>query len=161
MITAWMFWVPDPMALNGVSRASWRSPPLRLVSVPSSLSSASSPASWWSGFFFDRIRIDDPVGATAVHLAKGCSEPSHWAFSPTHRLPGRSGGQARLLLRRHGPARSTAPGNRADAVVVFALSMAFWFVTKLLSNGIRVSGRRRWKAWTTTHGTQSSQLPAG
>jgi Amt family ammonium transporter len=91
--------------------------------------------------FFDRIRIDDPVGATAVHLANGVfgtiavglfADPSV-APSAAVAKPGllMGGGMAQL-----GP---QLIGVALVAGVVFALSLGFWLVTKLVFGGIRVS----------------------
>lgn len=91
--------------------------------------------------FFDRIRIDDPVGATAVHLANGVfgtialglfSDPTV-APSAAVAKPGlfMGGGMAQL-----GP---QLLGVAVIGAMTFGLSMAFWYVTKLVSGGIRVT----------------------
>lgn len=90
--------------------------------------------------FFDRVRIDDPVGATAVHLANGVfgtiavglfADPTV-APSAAVAKPGLflGGGMAQL-----GP---QLLGVAVIALIVLGLSAAFWYATKLLSNGIRV-----------------------
>ncbi|ACL65071.1 ammonium transporter [Anaeromyxobacter dehalogenans 2CP-1] len=91
--------------------------------------------------FFDRIRVDDPVGATAVHLANGVfgtialglfADPTVAPCAAVAK-PGLflGGGMAQL-----GP---QLLGVGVVAVSVFTLSLAAWYVTKLLSGGIRVT----------------------
>jgi len=91
--------------------------------------------------FFDKIKIDDPVGATAVHLANGVfgtlavgvlADPTV-APSAAVAKPGLflGGGMAQL-----GP---QLIGIAVVGVSVFVLSFAFWMVTKLVTGGIRVT----------------------
>ncbi len=91
--------------------------------------------------FFDRVRIDDPVGATAVHLANGVfgtialglfADPSV-APSAAVAKPGLflGGGFAQL-----GP---QLLGVVVVGGIVVALSAVFWWATKLLTGGIRVT----------------------
>jgi Amt family ammonium transporter len=92
-------------------------------------------------FFFDRIRIDDPVGATAVHLANGVfgtialglfADPTV-APSAAAAKPGLffGGGFAQL-----GP---QLLGVVVIGALVFVLSYVFWRLIKLALGGIRVT----------------------
>jgi Amt family ammonium transporter len=147
MITAWMFLgKPDlGMALNGcLAGLVAITAPCAFVSVPSSLiiGIIAGVLVVLAVFFFDRIRIDDPVGATAVHLANGVfGTIALGLFADPTVCPAAAAAKPGLFLG--GGMAQLGPqllGVALIAVVVFALSMAFWFVTKLLSNGIRVSG---------------------
>ncbi|MBI5904745.1 MAG: ammonium transporter [Deltaproteobacteria bacterium] len=92
-------------------------------------------------FFFDRIRIDDPVGATAVHLANGVfGTIALGLFSDPTVCPAAAVAKKGLFLG--GGIAQLGPqllGVAVIAAAVFILSMVFWYVTKALSNGIRVS----------------------
>jgi Amt family ammonium transporter len=92
-------------------------------------------------FFFDRIRIDDPVGATAVHLANGVfGTIALGLFADPAACPAAAVAKKGLLLG--GGMAQLGPqllGVALIAVAVFLLSLGFWYVTKALSNGIRVS----------------------
>jgi Amt family ammonium transporter len=91
--------------------------------------------------FFDRIRIDDPVGATAVHLANGVfGTIALGLFADPTVAPSAAVAKRGLFLG--GGMEQLGPqllGVGVVALVVVGLSATFWFVTKLLSNGIRVS----------------------
>ncbi|MHB8763344.1 MAG: ammonium transporter [Deferrisomatales bacterium] len=91
--------------------------------------------------FFDKIRIDDPVGATAVHLANGVfGTLALGLFADPTVCPAASVAKPGLLLG--GGMAQLGPqilGAGLIAVVVFALSLGFWLVTKALTGGIRVS----------------------
>jgi Amt family ammonium transporter len=91
--------------------------------------------------FFDKIRVDDPVGATAVHLANGVfGTIALGLFSDPTVCPAASVAKKGLFLG--GGMAQLGPqllGVVLIAALVFAASIVFWFVTKLLSNGIRVS----------------------
>ncbi|HEY7586931.1 MAG TPA: hypothetical protein VH866_10525, partial [Candidatus Deferrimicrobiaceae bacterium] len=91
--------------------------------------------------FFDKVRIDDPVGATAVHLANGVfGTIALGLFADPTVCPAASVAKKGLLLG--GGMAQLGPqlmGIGLVAAAVFALSLAFWFVTKLVSNGLRVS----------------------
>jgi len=92
-------------------------------------------------FFFDRIRIDDPVGATAVHLANGVfGTIALGLFADPTVCPAAAVAKKGLLLG--GGMAQLGPqllGVAVVAVAVFFLSLAFWYATKALSNGVRVS----------------------
>ncbi len=146
MITAWMLLgKPDlGMALNGcLAGLVAITAPCAFVSVPSSLiiGILAGIIVVLAVFFFDRIRIDDPVGATAVHLANGVfGTIALGLFADPTVCPAAAAAKPGLFLG--GGMAQLGPqilGVALIAVVVFALSMAFWFVSKLLSNGIRVS----------------------
>jgi Amt family ammonium transporter len=91
--------------------------------------------------FFDRVRIDDPVGATAVHLANGIFGTIAVGLlaDPTV-APSAAVAKPGLLLG--GGMEQLWPqllGVGVVGGVVFALSLALWLVTKVAFGGIRVS----------------------
>ncbi len=146
MITAWiLLGKPDlGMALNGcLAGLVAITAPCAFVSVPSSLiiGILAGIIVVLAVFFFDRIRIDDPVGATAVHLANGVfGTIALGLFADPTVCPAAAVAKKGLLLG--GGMAQLGPqllGVALIAAVVFALSIIFWFITKLLSNGIRVS----------------------
>jgi Amt family ammonium transporter len=91
--------------------------------------------------FFDRIRIDDPVGATAVHLANGVfGTIAVGLFADPSVAPSAAVAKKGLLLG--GGMAQLGPqllGVVVVAGVVLTLSAVFWYATKLLSGGIRVT----------------------
>jgi Amt family ammonium transporter len=91
--------------------------------------------------FFDRIRVDDPVGATAVHLANGVfGTIAVGLFADPTVAPAAAVAKPGLLLG--GGMAQLGPqllGVGVVAVVVLALSAAGWYATKLLAGGVRVS----------------------
>jgi Amt family ammonium transporter len=92
-------------------------------------------------FFFDRIRIDDPVGATAVHLANGVfGTIAVGLFADPTVAPSAAIAKPGLLLG--GGMAQLGPQLLGAAVIgggVFVLSLGFWFVTKAITRGIRVT----------------------
>jgi Amt family ammonium transporter len=91
--------------------------------------------------FFDKIRIDDPVGATAVHLANGVfGTIALGLFSDPTVCPAASVAKKGLFmgggLEQLGP---QLMGAALIAALAFGLSAAFWLVTKLATGGIRVT----------------------
>jgi ammonium transporter, Amt family len=146
MITAWiLLGKPDfGMTLNGcLAGLVAITAPCAFVSVPSSLiiGIIAGVIVVLAVFFFDRIRIDDPVGATAVHLANGVfGTIALGLFADPTVCPAAAVAKKGLLLG--GGMDQLGPqliGVGVIGVSVFCLSMAFWFVTKQLCNGIRVS----------------------
>jgi len=117
--------------------------PCAFVSVPSSLiiGIIAGVIVVLAVFFFDRIRIDDPVGATAVHLANGVfGTIALGLFADPTVCPAAAAAKKGLFLG--GGMEQLGPqliGVGVVAVAVFGLSLAFWFVTKMLCGGIRVS----------------------
>jgi len=91
--------------------------------------------------FFDRIRIDDPVGATAVHLANGVfGTIALGLFSDPTVAPAAAAAKPGLFLG--GGMAQLGPqllGVAVVAAVVLALSAVAWYATKLLSGGLRVT----------------------
>jgi Amt family ammonium transporter len=91
--------------------------------------------------FFDKIRVDDPVGATAVHLANGVfGTIALGLFSDPTVAPAAAAAKKGLFLG--GGMEQLGPqllGVGVVAAVVLSLSAVFWYATKLLSNGIRVT----------------------
>ncbi len=146
MITAWiLLGKPDfGMTLNGcLAGLVAITAPCAFVSVPSSLiiGIIAGVIVVLAVFFFDRIRIDDPVGATAVHLANGVfGTIALGLFADPSVCPAAAAAKKGLLLG--GGMDQLGPqliGVGVIAVAVFGLSLAFWFVTKMLCGGIRVS----------------------
>jgi Amt family ammonium transporter len=146
MITAWiLLGKPDfGMTLNGcLAGLVAITAPCAFVSVPSSLiiGIIAGVIVVLAVFFFDRIRIDDPVGATAVHLANGVfGTIALGLFADPTVCPAAAAAKKGLLLG--GGMGQLGPqllGVGVVAVAVFGLSLAFWFVTKMLCGGIRVS----------------------
>ncbi len=146
MITAWiLLGKPDfGMTLNGcLAGLVAITAPCAFVSVPSSLiiGILAGVIVVLAVFFFDRIRIDDPVGATAVHLANGVfGTIALGLFADPTVCPAAAAAKKGLLLG--GGMDQLGPqliGVGVIAVAVFGLSLAFWFVTKMLCGGIRVS----------------------
>lgn len=146
MITAWiLLGKPDlGMTLNGcLAGLVAITAPCAFVSVPSSLiiGILAGILVVAAVFFFDRIRIDDPVGATAVHLANGVfGTIALGLFADPTVCPAAAAAKKGLLLG--GGMDQLGPqliGVGVVAVAVFGLSLAFWFVTRTLCGGIRVS----------------------
>jgi Amt family ammonium transporter len=146
MITAWiLLGKPDfGMSLNGcLAGLVAITAPCAFVSVPSALiiGIIAGIIVVMAVFFFDRIRIDDPVGATAVHLANGMfGTIALGLFADPTVCPAAAVAKKGLLLG--GGMAQLGPqllGVALIAVAVFLLSLVFWYVTKALSNGIRVS----------------------
>ena len=146
MITAWiLLGKPDlGMTLNGcLAGLVAITAPCAFVSVPSSLiiGILAGILVVAAVFFFDRIRIDDPVGATAVHLANGVfGTIALGLFADPTVCPAAAAAKKGLLLG--GGMDQLGPqliGVGVVAVAVFGLSLAFWFVTRMLCGGIRVS----------------------
>jgi len=146
MIMAWaLLGKPDlGMTLNGcLAGLVAITAPCAFVSVPSALiiGIIAGILVVLAVFFFDRIRIDDPVGATAVHLANGVfGTIALGLFADPTVCPAAAVARKGLLLG--GGMAQLGPqllGVGVIAVAVFLLSLGFWYVTKALSNGIRVS----------------------
>lgn len=91
--------------------------------------------------FFDRIRVDDPVGATAVHLANGVfGTIAVGLFADPTVAPSAAVAKPGLFLG--GGFAQLGPqllGVVLIAALVCGLGAVFWFVTRLLSGGIRVT----------------------
>lgn len=86
------------------------------------------------------IKIDDPVGATAVHLANGVfGTIAVGLFADPTVAPSAAVAKKGLFLG--GGFEQLEPQLLVAVVAgaVFVLSYAFWLVTKLVSGGIRVS----------------------
>ncbi len=146
MITAWIFLKkPDlGMSLNGcLAGLVAITAPCAFVSVPSSLliGLVAGVLVVLAVLFFDRVRVDDPVGATAVHLANGVfGTIALGLFADPTVCPAAAATKKGLLLG--GGMEQLGPQLLGVVVVggsVFALSLGFWWVTKLLTGGIRVS----------------------
>lgn len=89
---------------------------------------------------FDRIKIDDPVGATSVHLANGVfGTLCIGLFTETKLIPAGTsmkaglftgGGMDQLIVQ--------ATGVGACAAYVFPVALIFWFILKA-TMGLRVT----------------------
>lgn len=92
-------------------------------------------------FFFDRVRVDDPVGATAVHLANGVfGTIAVGLFADPTVAPSAAVAKPGLFLG--GGVAQLGPqlvGVALIAALVFTLSLGFWLLTKLVFRGIRVT----------------------
>jgi Amt family ammonium transporter len=146
MLTAWMlFKKPDlGLTLNGcLAGLVAITAPCAFVSVASSviIGLVAGVLVVAAVVFFDRIRIDDPVGATAVHLANGVfGTIAVGLFADPTVAPSAAVAKPGLLLG--GGMAQLGPQLIGVALVggtVFALSLGFWYVTKLVSGGIRVT----------------------
>ena len=146
MIAAWLFLgKPDfGMTLNGcLAGLVAITAPCAFVSVASSMviGLVAGVLVVLAVFFFDRVGIDDPVGATAVHLANGVfGTVALGLFADPSVCPAAAVAKKGLFLG--GGMAQLGPqllGAGLIAACVFALSLAFWYVTKALTGGIRVS----------------------
>ena len=146
MIAAWLILgKPDfGMTLNGcLAGLVAITAPCAFVSVASSLviGIIAGVLVVLAVFFFDRIRIDDPVGATAVHLANGVfGTIALGLFADPTVCPAAAVAKKGLLMG--GGMAQLGPqliGVGLIAVSVFVLSLGFWYVTKAITGGIRVS----------------------
>jgi Amt family ammonium transporter len=146
MITAWLLLKkPDlGITLNGcLAGLVAITAPCAFVSVTSSLviGLLAGVLVVLAVLFFDRAKIDDPVGATAVHLANGVfGTIALGLFADPTVCPAASVAKKGLLMG--GGMEQLAPQLLGVVVIgglVFVASLAFWFVTKLVTGGIRVS----------------------
>ena len=80
--------------------------------------------------FFDKVKLDDPVGALSVHLVNGVFGTLAVGLFATDGGLFYGGGGGRLLTQFYGVA--------AFGALVFPLSLAAWFALKM-TMGIRVS----------------------
>jgi Amt family ammonium transporter len=142
-ITAWMLLgKPDlSMILNGALAGLVAiTAPCAFVSIPSSLviGSIAGVLVVLSVLFFDKIKIDDPVGATSVHLVCGIfGTVCVGLFAQDHFTPNTTGnglffgGGAGLLVKQ-------LVGVVGVGAFVFILSLIFWKIIAA-TIGIRVS----------------------
>jgi Amt family ammonium transporter len=146
MITAWLLLKkPDlGITLNGcLAGLVAITAPCAFVSVPSALiiGLIAGVLVVFAVLFFDKVRVDDPVGATAVHLANGVfGTIALGLFADPSVAPCASVAKKGLFMG--GGMAQLGPqllGALTVAALVVGLSAIFWFVTKLLSNGIRVT----------------------
>jgi len=146
MITAWLvFKKPDlGMTLNGcLAGLVAITAGCAFVSVGSAvvIGAIAGVIVVFAVLFFDKIRVDDPVGATAVHLANGVfGTLALGLFSDPTVCPAASVAKKGLLLG--GGMEQLGPqllGIVVIAVTVLVLSVVFWGVTKAVSGGLRVS----------------------
>jgi Amt family ammonium transporter len=146
MITCWLLLKkPDlGITLNGcLAGLVAITAPCAFVSVPSSLiiGLISGVLVVLAVLFFDKVRIDDPVGATAVHLANGVfGTIALGLFADPTVAPCAAAAKKGLLLG--GGMDQLGPqllGVVTVGAIVVGLSTVFWLATKLISNGIRVT----------------------
>ena len=146
MITAWgIFKKPDlGMTLNGcLAGLVAITAGCAFVSVSSAviIGAVAGVIVVFAVLFFDRLRVDDPVGATAVHLANGVfGTLALGLFSDPTVCPAAAAAKKGLFLgggmAQFGP---QLLGVVVVAVTVLVLSLVFWAVTKAVSGGLRVS----------------------
>ncbi|MBI4490471.1 MAG: ammonium transporter [Deltaproteobacteria bacterium] len=134
-IMAWVFLgKPDlTMILNGsLAGLVAITAPCAFVSVPSSLiiGLVAGVLVVLSVLFFDRVKVDDPVGAISVHLACGVwGTLSLGLFAQEHFMPGTTGngllygGGLKLFLAQ-------LTGVVSVGIFVFASSWIFWSLIK-------------------------------
>ena len=96
----------------------------------------------FSVMFFDRIKVDDPVGATSVHLVNGVFGTLCVGLFAETRFLDAAGTDATkprpVLRRRHRPVDRSAQGIVAHGVYVVVASVICWGILKA-TLGIRVS----------------------
>jgi Amt family ammonium transporter len=142
LLAWWLLGKPDlTMILNGALAGLVAiTAPCAFVSVPSSLiiGLAAGALVVLSVLFFDKIRVDDPVGAVSVHLACGVwGTLALGLFAQDQFMPGTTGngllfgGGWKLLLAQ-------LTGVVAVGVFTFGISLLFWGLLKA-TIGIRVS----------------------
>ncbi len=92
--------------------------------------------------FFDKIRIDDPVGAVSVHLVNGIwgtIAVGIFAAGPNAGIYGEGGGpDSSLITGDFGPVVIQFLGTMLVGLIIVVLSSIFWLVLKAVL-GIRVS----------------------
>jgi len=146
MVTAWLLLKkPDlGMTLNGcLAGLVAITAPCAFVSVASSLviGVIAGVLVVLAVLFFDRVRVDDPVGATAVHLANGVfGTVAVGLFADPTVCPAAAAAKKGLLFG--GGMEQLGPqllGAVSVGGAVFVLSLVFWLVTKAVCGGIRVS----------------------
>lgn len=142
-ITSWLFLgKPDlGMSINGLLAGLVAiTAPCAFVSVTSSIiiGAVAGVIVVFAVVFFDRIKIDDPVGAISVHLVNGVFGTICVGLFAQDKITGTATGNG--LFTGGG---FTLLGNQLLGVItvgafVFSLSMLIWFVLKK-TMGIRVS----------------------
>jgi len=133
-VTAWIiFKKPDlGMILNGtLAGLVGITAPCAIVSTPSAviIGTVSGILVVLSVLTFDKLKIDDPVGATSVHLVCGIWGTVAVAIFGSADMP--AGVDVPSLVTQ-------LTGILAIGVFTFAISFALWFLLKL-AGGIRVS----------------------
>lgn len=106
--------------------------PCSVVSVPSSIliGLIAGVLVVYAVLFFEKVKLDDPVGALSVHLVNGVFGTLAVGLFATDGGLFFGGGASKLLVQLYGVA--------AVGATVFALSLAGWFLIKV-TLGIRVS----------------------
>lgn len=142
-LVAWMLLgKPDlSMILNGsLAGLVAITAPCAFVSVPSSIviGLIAGVIVVFSVLFFDKMRIDDPVGALSVHLANGIfGTLAVGLFAQDSIMPGTTGngllfgGGFKLLIAQ-------ATGVIAVGVFTFTVAFAAWYIIKKVA-GLRVT----------------------
>ncbi len=88
--------------------------------------------------FFDRAKIDDPVGALSVHLVNGIFGTLAVGLFAQDKLTGTATGNGLFFGGGFGLLGSQFIGAAATAIFVFAMALIVWLILKAVM-GIRVS----------------------
>jgi ammonium transporter, Amt family len=149
-LTAWrVLGKPDlSMILNGALAGLVAiTAPCAFVSVPASLAigAVAGVLVVFAVLAFDKMRIDDPVGALSVHLVNGVFGTLAVGLFASKTVAAAIGTDSDalrdglLLGGGYGQLGAQAAGVAAAAVFTFAIAIVAWLVIKLAMGGIRVS----------------------
>jgi ammonium transporter, Amt family len=149
-LTAWrVLGKPDlSMILNGALAGLVAiTAPCAFVSVPASLAigAVAGVLVVLAVLAFDKVRIDDPVGALSVHLVNGVFGTLAVGLFASKTVAAAIGTDSDLLRDGLflggglGQLGAQAAGVAAAAVFTFAIAIVAWLVIKLAMGGIRVS----------------------
>jgi Amt family ammonium transporter len=96
---------------------------------------------YYGVIFFDRVMVDDPVGATSVHLLNGVWGTLSLGLFAFSGGAGGSGAPLKGLFYGGGASQLWKQfiGVVAVGAFTFIVSMIVWYVIKLIQRGIRVS----------------------
>ncbi len=142
-VTAWLV-VGKPdlgMSINGLLAGLVAiTPCCAFVSVPSSIviGAVSGVIVVLSVIMFDRIKVDDPVGALSVHLVNGVFGTLAVGLFAQDGIAGVATGNGLLFGGGFGLLGKQALGALCVGVFVFASSTLFWYIIKK-TIGLRVS----------------------
>ncbi len=142
-ITAWLFLgKPDlGMSINGLLAGLVAiTAPCAFVSVTSSIiiGAIAGVIVVFAVVFFDRIKIDDPVGAISVHLVNGVFGTICVGLFAQDKITGAATGNGLFMGGGFSLLGNQLLGVVSVGAFVFALSLLFWWLIKK-TLGIRVS----------------------